>query len=241
MKKPEHNSNILVLFDIDGTLLYSTSHKLRERFTYAVEEVHGKRKDLNWDTIEGSTDNDILLGIMNDLHIDEEHFKNSLLDVHEKAFEHFSLHVSESYAESILPGARDILNKLQGTVHIGILTGNYSKTAWKKLELVGLKEYFDFGLYGHEADDRNQLALTVFKKAKEAFGKKFLPQHIVIIGDTPKDIECARFIKCHVIAVGSGKYSTEELKTYNPDLLVSSLEDQRIEAYIHNLNKKTKQ
>lgn len=231
-------SNTLILFDIDGTLLYSKNPILRERFTHAVQEIHGKTVETEWEYMEGSIDNSILRSLMTKANVSELDIEQTLPHAHEKAFEYFEMHVTEEYASTILPGAKQILETLYGTVHLGVLTGNYEKTAQKKLSLVGLDSYFDFGLYGHEAEDRNSLAFTVFDKAKLHFGKTFQADHIIFIGDTPKDIECAKTIHAHIISVATGKYSKEQLETHTPDLLVSSLEDSRIVDYINEVHSK---
>jgi phosphoglycolate phosphatase-like HAD superfamily hydrolase len=147
-------------------------------------------------------------------------------------FEHFSQNVTDAYKETILPGAKELLTFLNSRVHLGVLTGNYEKIAWHKLELVGLRDFFSFGLFGHEAEDRNSLARLVLGKAKKHFHKDFLSKNIFFIGDTPKDIACAREIDAKVIAVTTGKYTKNDLELLKPDLLVSSLLDEHITDFI---------
>jgi phosphoglycolate phosphatase-like HAD superfamily hydrolase len=236
MQQVSVTSNTLVLFDIDGTLLYSKNPILRQRFTHAVQELHGKTVEIEWEYMEGTIDNTILRSLMTKADVSEEDIEQSLPHAHEKAFEYFEMNVTEEYASSILPGAKELLDRLYSRVHLGVLTGNYEKTAMKKLSLVGLDSYIDFGMFGHEAEDRNALAFAVFDKAKEHFGKTFAADHVIFIGDTPKDIACARVIDAHIISVATGKYTKDELEEHNPDLLVSSLEDSRIVDYINEVH-----
>lgn len=238
MKHSTITSNTLVLFDIDGTLLYSKNPVLRRRFTHAVQEIHGKTVETEWEYMEGSIDNTILRRLMTKAEVSEKDIEQSLSHAHEKAFEYFEMHVTEDYAASILPGAKELLETLFAQIHLGVLTGNYEKTAMKKLSLVGLDSYIDFGMFGHEAEDRNALAFAVFDKAKNHFGKTFSADHIIFVGDTPKDIACARGIDAHIISVATGKYTQEELAPHKPDLLVSSLEDLRVVDYINEVHSK---
>jgi len=226
------NSDKLVLFDIDGTLLYSTSPLLRGRFSYAMEKVYGETHPIDWESIEGHTDTTVFLSTLTKKGFTREQIIEKLPEAFEVTFEHFSQNVTEAYKETILPGAKEILTFLNSRVHLGVLTGNYEKIAWHKLELVGLRDFFSFGLFGHEAEDRNSLAKLVLGKAKLHFHKDFLSKNIIFVGDTPKDIACAREIDAKVIAVTTGKYAKKELEQLKPDLLVSNLQDTRLPEFI---------
>lgn len=222
----------LVLFDIDGTLLYTTNKTYRNRFEHAMTKVYGVTHPVDWETIEGHTDTTVFLDTLSKKGFSREQIQAKISEAFDASHEHFVQNANEAYSEAILPGAKDILEKLKDTVSLGILTGNYEKTAWHKLDLVGLKDYFAFGLFGHEAEDRPSLARLVHKKAKAHFDHDFPSEDIYFIGDTPKDIACAREINAHIISVTTGKYSKDELLSYHPDLLVENLMDPKIINYI---------
>ena len=59
----------------------------------------------------------------------------------------------------------------------------------------------------------------------------------MVIGDTPADIECARVNGCRAVAVGTGPvHSVEDLRPYDPDLLLANLEDpEALLAWLKNL------
>ncbi len=224
----------LVLFDIDGTLLYSTSPLLRGRFTYAMEKVYGTSHEIDWEHIEGHTDMTVFLSTLTKKGLSKEEIQKGLPQAFELIYQHFSDNVGDDYKESILPGAKEILETLKDKVHIGTLTGNVEKIAWHKLDLVGLRSYFEFGLFGHEAEDRPSLARLVHAKAKKHFGMDFKSDSIYFIGDTPRDIACAREIGAKVIIVTTGKYKKDELMKHKPDLLVANLNDPKILTFIFN-------
>lgn len=229
-KKPVQKP--LLLFDIDGTLLLSNHHGMRYRFAYAIEKVYGVKKDGDYGVTEGAIDKMIFTEMAKENGVDEEKISEHLPHLYEAAFEYFVTNATEKYAKSILPGALELLTSLADNAHLGVLTGNYEKIGWKKLELVGLREFFEFGLFGHEANDRIELAKLVATRAKTHFGKKFHPRHIIFIGDTPRDIECAKAIGAKVVAVATGKYTVEDLQKYEPDLAVSSLTDPKVLPFL---------
>ncbi|MCX8008898.1 MAG: HAD hydrolase-like protein [Patescibacteria group bacterium] len=222
----------LVLFDIDGTILLSKHTIHRHRFNYAIKKVYGISQEVDWDSMHGQTDTSIFLLTLTQAGIPKDQILEKLPIAFEHTYEYFVQNIPDNFHETILPGVKNLIKKLQNVVHLGILSGNYEKTGWHKLELVGLRHYFEFGVFGHEGEDRLAIARLVQKKAKKHFGEDFSSDHIYIIGDTPKDIECAREINAHAIAVATGRYTEEELQEYNPNLLVSSLEDKKVYQYI---------
>jgi phosphoglycolate phosphatase-like HAD superfamily hydrolase len=118
---------------------------------------------------------------------------------------------------------------------MGVLTGNVEGLAWVKLESVDLKKYIDFGAFGSQAHVRSELVEIARQNAQKKFNKEFKTSDFVIIGDTPKDIQCAREAGIKVIAIATGKFSYKELEKENPDLLLESLEG-NIEKVIDLLN-----
>ena len=65
-------------------------------------------------------------------------------------------------------------------------------------------------------------------------GKTFKTKDFMIIGDTPRDFACAREAGIKVILVATGIFPFEELTKEKPDLLVHTLEDQRVFDFILN-------
>ena len=58
-----------------------------------------------------------------------------------------------------------------------------------------------------------------------ARGYKFSPEECIVIGDTPRDVECARIHGGHCIAVATGPYPKEDLLNTEADIVLDSLED----------------
>ncbi len=151
---------------------------------------------------------------------------------HDGSFEQFNQQYCSNLPDALrerngrlLPGVRQVLDQLADLKHValGLLTGNLQRAAEIKLQHVGIDHYFSFGGYGDHHADRNDVASTAIKEAREAIGDRFSAEHVWVIGDTPNDIRCARHISAKVLAVETGGGSTELLAAATPDLQISDL------------------
>jgi phosphoglycolate phosphatase-like HAD superfamily hydrolase len=110
-------------------------------------------------------------------------------------------------------------------VGVGLLTGNYRRGAAIKLGHFGLWERFAFGAFGDAHADRRHLVPVAIAEAERALGVRIPPARVVVIGDTPLDVDCAHAHGAVAVAVGTGPFSTAELAASNPDLVLETLED----------------
>ena len=97
-------------------------------------------------------------------------------------------------------------------------------SAFSKLEFAGLKDFFEWGAFGGDGRVRNDLVPVLRRRAEE---KGLAFQRVVVIGDTPADVACARADGAEVVAVATGGCGAEELAAAKPDLLVRNLEVDR--------------
>ena len=114
-------------------------------------------------------------------------------------------------------------------VAMGILTGNVAAGAKLKLEHYGIDSFFDFGGYGDHHTDRGGIAADALGAA-DAFlrttrRRSAKPALTTVIGDTPEDVRCARFIAAKAIAVATGDSSLAELTAAAPDRAFPDLTD----------------
>jgi phosphoglycolate phosphatase-like HAD superfamily hydrolase len=110
-------------------------------------------------------------------------------------------------------------------VLVGLLTGNVQPGAMLKLDRFQLGEYFRFGAFGDDHEDRCELARIALEKAERIAGRPVRGDETTVIGDTPRDVACARAIGARAVIVATGLVSREELQRSEPDILLESFED----------------
>ena len=131
-----------------------------------------------------------------------------------------------------LPGVRELVVHLharreaKGDVIQGLVTGNYAKAAPMKLRACGFDtSWFEITAFGDEGRTRSDLVALALRKCAEHTGRAPDPSNVVVIGDTPRDIECAHAHGCVAFAVATGSYSLAELRAAGADVVVGNLSD----------------
>jgi phosphoglycolate phosphatase-like HAD superfamily hydrolase len=127
----------------------------------------------------------------------------------------------------VLPGVAALVERLHGhaDVTLGLLTGNIEAGARIKLEPTGLWPRFRMGAYGSDHADRLRLPSLAARRAQALTGHVFRPEDVVVLGDTPLDVECARAFGALAVAVATGPFTRGELEHERPDLLFDSFAD----------------
>ena len=129
--------------------------------------------------------------------------------------------------KQVCPGVKALLSRLDQTpdCFTALLTGNYKTSGFIKLKHFKIDQYFDFGAFADDADDRNDLPPIAMKRFKDITGMAPDTKDIVIIGDTPRDIACGKPYRIKVMAVATGSYSVENLAEKSPEWAVNDLSD----------------
>jgi len=225
--------NKLVLFDIDGTLVDNNRGYGRGRFSHAVKQVFGLDITFNFSLHHGSVDRKVYTDELLQAGLSQEKIDENLDDILFHAHEKWEEIVSEDeYKKCLLSGGAHLLEKLQSKVYLGLLTGNQAKTGWKKIEILGLKKYFSFGVFGHDATNRIEMAKKVPSLSRAHFGFTFNPQNVFVIGDTPWDVKCGQAIEAKTIAVTTGMFEKLDLEKAEADLVVDSLNGKKVLQFI---------
>ncbi|HEY4233527.1 MAG TPA: HAD hydrolase-like protein [Lacipirellulaceae bacterium] len=137
--------------------------------------------------------------------------------------------VLPTYKGRVLPGVVALLEQLaaRGDVALGLLTGNVHEAARRKLQYYKLWDWFPFGGFGDEHTDRCDIAAAALAAGRTYLNGNSSATHgqLVVIGDTPNDILCARSIGARCVAVPTGNTSVDTLRGAQPDVLVDTLED----------------
>ena len=128
----------------------------------------------------------------------------------------------------IMPGIEEGISRLRdaGTATLGLLTGNYGEAIPLKLAAIGLQpSWFEITAFGDEAPSRRDLAALAIAKYSRTLGSPVEASRVVVVGDTPRDIDCAHAHGCFAFAVATGAYGTTELAEAGADLVVADLRD----------------
>ncbi len=213
----------LWLFDIDGTLVDTGGAGMRALQETAVECFGGEGPPLD---LAGSTDLGVLAGIL--AHFGCPHGKEEealFFSTYLRRLEWQLAH--GGHPGRVLPGAAELLERLAGhpEITVGLLTGNVADGAAAKMRHFGLLHHFAFGAYGCDHADRNLLGPLALERAAIHAGREFSAAETLVIGDTPKDIACARAIGARCLAVATGKFSAEQLRASGADMVVQGLDD----------------
>lgn len=210
------------LFDIDGTLIKNRDRVHFSAFHAGILAVTGLAVSLDGVPLAGNTDTAILREACRLSGHPEE-----LVEERQKAIlDAMCTYVAEHRAELeplVLPGVPEVLAHLQRRgAHLGTGTGNLERIGWIKLEQAGLRQWFSFGGFSDHFLDRNLLIASAAEKARQLAGQN---ARLCVVGDTPRDIEAARFCSLPVIAVATGRYGFDELAVLHPDASVATLAD----------------
>ena len=212
----------LFLFDIDGTLL-TTDGAGRAALKSAGADLFAIEEDLRTINVSGSTDTSIVEEIL--LHHALEASTANVNRYLGGYLVWLKQHLA-SQSGAILPGVISLLDLLtQDGQAMGLLTGNVRRGAEIKLSAHGIWARFNFGAFGDDNSDRNQLGPIAKRRAEAALKTEFARQDIFVIGDTPKDIACARAFGAVAVAVATGRYSLANLSEHQPDHLCRDLAD----------------
>jgi phosphoglycolate phosphatase-like HAD superfamily hydrolase len=203
----------LLLFDIDGTLMYSggAGFAAMER---ALEERFGVRNATRGVVPHGKTDPLILREIFGSFGLppgDEQFAIEELAETYER-------HLIEEMPTAparLLPGVKELLMTLDqaSDTMLGLLTGNLEPTARIKLERFDLNRHFPFGAFGSDHEERVRLPALAVERAEAIAGAAIgLGRHVHVIGDTPRDVACALDNGATAVAVATGSYSVDDLR-----------------------------
>lgn len=216
----------LVLFDVDGTLVLTGGAGVRA-MTRACEELIGHSHALEGIAVAGRTDWIILHETLGRIgrDLDDELFA-SLRDRYLEYLQHEILKPGRG-VHGVMPGIRELLEELhtRDDAFLGLLTGNFERGARIKLEHFDLWHYFRCGAFGDDAPDRNALVPFAVERARQRGLPDSSPERTIVVGDTPHDVACARAVGAVPVAVATGGFSMEQLRSSGADIVFSDLTD----------------
>jgi phosphoglycolate phosphatase-like HAD superfamily hydrolase len=207
---------MLLLFDIDGTLVQKASAEHAAAVLAALRDVYGvaeppvARLD-----VAGRTDIDIARRILLLSDVEARTIDARLGDFRAAAVRHYARLVPDDLSGLVAPGIRALLERLAagGEHRLSLVTGNLEPIARLKLRAAGLGRYFPRGQggFGSDHEDRSELPAIARARAGDGRGRPWPREQTVVIGDTPRDIACARADGVRCIAVTTGRYGRDDL------------------------------
>ena len=224
----------LILFDVDGTLVWGGPAK--EAFTVALARVFGATPPVNLTldrvvelapkvVFAGRTDPQIARELLRKAGLDDGRIDEGLPRL-------WTLYPRELErrlpAKPVTPlaGVRELLAALgdREDVAMGLVTGNIREGARLKLGSAGLAvDAFPAGGFGCDRESRNDLPAVAVGRAEQVWGVRFPPESVVVVGDTPLDVECGRHFGARTFAVATGHFSAEELEATGADHVAPDL------------------
>ena len=211
----------VILFDIDGTLLTVDRRFNRPLLKSIIDSFDIEYDEVMTVPFDGRTDHDILSSFLENHDFDQDLYaklKNEYLKRLEAdiADEHVTRH----------PYIDDAINFFseKGCI-LGLLTGNFPEAADLKLKIANIDLDYKIGAFGEYHSDRNMLPQIALNKAEMLLDAQANPERFIIIGDTPRDVACAKSAGMKCVAVTTGKFTKEELAEHGPDMIIENMKD----------------
>ena len=218
----------LLMWDVDGTLVRAGDLGALV-FDVALEAVLGLRPATRV-TMSGKTDPMIVREYLHQLELeDDDETVRRVLDGIE---EHLAAAAAAGQLEAggyACPGVAEVLAELSKDDRVlsTLVTGNIVANARVKVAAWGLDRWFDMdvGAYGSDHADRNRLVPVALDRVRSTYGADIDPRDAWVIGDTPRDLECARAAGARCLLVGTGRYTATDLAALGADVVVEDLSD----------------
>jgi phosphoglycolate phosphatase-like HAD superfamily hydrolase len=225
----------LVLFDIDGTLVLTGGAGIRA-MNRACEELVGHPHALEGIPVAGRTDRIILSDVVtragHTLHdgllerLRDRYIDNLRVEIERPGrIQSFESLGARGGIKAVMPGIRELLEILEqrDDVFLGLLTGNFEAGAKIKLEHFDLWRYFRCGAFGDDSADRNDLVPFAVERARRCGLPEIDATDILVVGDTPHDVACARAVGATPVGVATGGFTADTLRESGAEIVFQNL------------------
>lgn len=215
----------LVLFDIDGTLVRGAGPHHKLALIEGIRKATGIATHLEGVATAGMLDCDLVTAMLQAADASHHRRRELMARIFEECQDAYEANCPEDLSAFVCPGVREVLAELRrrGTV-LGLVTGNLSRIARRKMERAGIGDYFSVGAFAEDAGTRVELARIARERAVEG-GLARREAKVSLIGDHPNDIRAAKANGFQAIGVATGVVGREELAMAEPDVLVGTLRE----------------
>jgi phosphoglycolate phosphatase len=222
---------MLLLFDIDGTLVKGASREHAAALRKALENVH--RVDLDEVqtglSVAGRTDGEIARMLLIEAGVSAERIDARAEEVQDECCRLYASLCPDDLSATVVKGIPSLLETLstRDDVQLSLVTGNFQPIARIKLKAAGVGHWFTAGQggFGSDSEDRTMLPPIARRRAGEAAGltTSWPRKNTIVIGDTPRDIACAHADNVRCIAVTTGPHPADDLS--DADYVASSTQE----------------
>ncbi|MGA7668790.1 MAG: HAD hydrolase-like protein [Nitrolancea sp.] len=217
----------LILFDVDGTLIARGDPvhiaAIDASVTSSFPSLGVSIRDIEFD---GKVDRQILRDLVRAGGVSDDLDPSLLLTMIEAA--------TRSYREAwtgrlgdadLLPGVRGLIQRLAALDEfaLGLLTGGIRGIVDAKMTRLGLERFFPIGAFGDEVERRVELLHLALERAHVRYHVQFAPEDVVVVGDTPRDVEASHSGNVACVGVATGRFTEAELSSAGADAVLSDL------------------
>lgn len=214
----------LILFDIDGTLVWGGPAK--DAFHAAMLEVFGTAGSIESHDFSGKTDPQIARELLTGAGFTRDRIDEGLGSLWDRYLSGLRDGLVDRPMHT-LPGVVELLDALDRIPEaaLGLVTGNIAAGARLKLGSVDLHERFRVGGFGSDDEVRNHLPGIAIERARATWRVDFDPDRVVVVGDTPLDVECGKVEGTRTVAVATGRWAFDDLARAGADHTLHDLSD----------------
>jgi phosphoglycolate phosphatase len=209
----------LLLFDIDGTLVWRASREHALALREALHEIYGLDPEFRPPGPPGSaagrTDGEIARTLLLAAGHSARLIDERATEVREATCAAYARLCPPDLSDKLLPGIPELLAQLDGRddVRLSLVTGNFEPVGRLKLLRAGIGHHFEAGQGGFGSDSEDRAALPAIARRRAGRdGVSFPRERTIVIGDTPRDIACARADGVRCVAVATGPFGIDALR-----------------------------
>lgn len=224
-------SPAVVLFDIDGTLIRRAGPHHGNALVEAIKAVTGYTTTMERVRTHGMLDCDIVTTMLREAGATQAEIGSAMTPIVAEAQRAYC-RMRTDLRRKVCPGVRSVLRNLYTSgIPLGLVTGNLSAIAWKKMEHAGLSQFFRFGAFAEQAHTRAALAGMAIRQARKA-GWLGRYTTVSLVGDHANDVYAAKLNGIRSVAVATGAMPRSVLAAYSPDVLLRDLRCLKLEMLL---------
>ncbi|HJR98408.1 MAG TPA: HAD family hydrolase [Actinomycetota bacterium] len=214
----------VVLFDVDGTLI-DTGGAGGRSWSHAFRQAFGIDGDIRKFSEVGMTDPVVARQTFAGT-LGREPTTDEVIRLMMRYVLRLPEEVASSSGYRVMPGVHELLQRLVAAdTLLGLVTGNIEGAAHIKISRAGLQRFFLFGGYGSDSAERSDLTRAAIARAEALSGHDIDPSQVLVVGDTPRDVEAAHGAGAIAVGVATGEYSVDQLRDGGAEHVLRSFAD----------------